>query len=212
MTVICVQSLIILSCWKILSHKLFLNSGFQKNNFPFKRLTRYSVMSLISLILYRTNFPRRDFRENIFFHCVMLTIYCRSIWKIDTKSFFIKYYNNQTVTLLNPCGLIFIVPILVIPAMLAIFEISAAKEYESLLLKLSKGKLFHDFIFAALLMQIKVNLFHKKYMMKFLWVLMWLYFFVDKIFPEKSSAAFSNIPRWTYPYFALTIGTTTDDR
>ena len=56
---------------------------------------------------------------------------------MDTKSFFIKYYNNQTVTLLNPCGLIFIVPILVIPAMLAIFEISAAKEYESLLLKLS---------------------------------------------------------------------------
>lgn len=123
MTVICVHSLIILSCWKKLSHKLFLNSGFQKNNFPFKRLTRYSVMSLISLILYRTNFPRRDFRENIFFHCVMLTIYCRSIWKIDTKSFFIKYYNNQTVTLLNPCGLVSITPILVIPAILAIFEI-----------------------------------------------------------------------------------------
>ena len=63
---------------------------------------------------------------------------------------------------------------------------SAAKEYESLLLKLNKGKLFHDFFFAALLMQIKVNLFHQKYMMKFLWVLMWLYFFIDKInhFPK----------------------------
>ena len=77
--------------------------------------------------------------------------------------------------------------------MLAIFEISTAKGYESLLLKLIKGKLFHDFIFAALLIKIKVNLLHKKYMLKFVWVLMWLYFFVDKLIISK------NLPNYNFP-------------
>ena len=77
--------------------------------------------------------------------------------------------------------------------MLAIFEVSTAKGYESLLLKLSKGKLFHDFIFAALLMQIKVNLLHKKYMIKLLWVLMWLYFFVDKLIISQK------MPNYNFP-------------
>ena len=61
-----------------------------------------------------------------------------------------KYYNNQTIALLNPYGLVSIVPIVAISAMPAISPISAAKGYKNFFVKVSQGKLFHNFIFAAL--------------------------------------------------------------